>query len=693
MTPLGTGDPIRLGPYRLLGVLGEGGMGKVYLGVDRTGTAAAVKVLRPEVVDEADLNRRFIREAQAARAVTSTGVAAVLGAQTEGGRLWIATEFLAGPTLEQAVEAHGPFEERAVRAIAASIARTLCDIHAAGLIHRDLKPANIVLTSNGPRIIDFGIARPQHGLTLTPTGQVPITPGYSAPEQALGHRVTPAVDVFSLGAVLVQTAGGRPPFDATNIAALLYKVVHDEPDLSTVPEALLPLITPLLAKEPTARPAPAGIAVACAPPRGAERCWRRGPLAEEIKKRESHVRALTAPGPSEADRGLSRRRMVTGLAGGGTLLAAGGGAAFTLWSRERSEAKEKDLFAFPPAARTPKAKVLDRDDGDFVVGGSPKALWGPLYIAEGTPAVLPVRDVLVFGHRDGGIAACNVVDGKQRWVHRDIRPKSRYLSLSDRLIAAVDEAGTLRTFIAATGEPRWSAPVGASALLAADEDTVYLRTKDHRLCAVARSNARVRWSRKFPEGFNGTLAPPGAAAHERLVVSTDKGDILAFDTTDGRLVWKVRKQWDSLVRPAIRKSIVLLNGTTLTARRLQDGKELWTIRDKTSYDRPFSPATITDDETVYAVNEPLLFKLRSTDGSKIWSGRGMVSGGLPTLVQGNGVWGIDTELEGEVITVDKTDGSILWRYDIPLAQNAWQVADGNRVFIMTDRSVYALPVC
>ena len=141
MKPLGTGDPLRLGPYRLLGVLGEGGMGKVYVGQDAVGTVAAVKVLRPELADEANLARRFVREAQAATAVTSKGVARVLGAQTEGGRPWIATEFLAGPTLDEAVEAYGPLDEPAVRALAASLAHTLADIHAAGLIHRDLKPA------------------------------------------------------------------------------------------------------------------------------------------------------------------------------------------------------------------------------------------------------------------------------------------------------------------------------------------------------------------------------------------------------------------------------------------------------------------------------------------------------------------------------------------------------------------------
>jgi len=194
MKPLVTGDPIRLGPYRVLGVLGEGGMGKVYVGQDREGRPAALKVLHRHLVNDPQLVQRFVREARMARAVGGPGVARVLDAQTEGGRLWIATELLSGPTLEEAVAAHGPLDENGVRALATALAGALRDIHAAGLVHRDLKPANVVLTSAGPRVIDFGIARPEHGLTLTTTGQVPVTPGFGAPEQALGHRVGPAAD-------------------------------------------------------------------------------------------------------------------------------------------------------------------------------------------------------------------------------------------------------------------------------------------------------------------------------------------------------------------------------------------------------------------------------------------------------------------------------------------------------------------
>ncbi|MGW8397523.1 protein kinase domain-containing protein [Streptomyces lydicus] len=696
MKPLGTGDPLRLGPYRLLGVLGEGGMGKVYVGQDGEGTVAAVKVLRPELTGEANLARRFVREAQAATAVTSKGVARVLGTDTEGGRPWIATEFLAGPTLDEAVETYGPFDEPAVRALAASLARTLVDIHATGLVHRDLKPPNIVLTSGGPRVIDFGIARPEHGLTLTTTGQVPVTPGYGAPEQVLGRRVAAPADVFSLGAVLVHAASGRRAFDGAHIAALQYKVVHDEPDLTGVPEVLRPLIVPLLAKDPAARPAPDRIAAAFAPPRGAERAWRRGPVSQAIKERESGIHELTTTlVAGAAPQRVSRRRLLTGLAAGGAVLAAGGGAAAAWWPRPPAPRKKVDLFAFPPAVKTPVAHVLDHNDGDMIVGGSPKPLWVIHSLGADTPAPLPVRDVIVFGTRDGGIAAHNVVDGKRRWAARDIKPTGRYLSLSDRLIAAVDTKGTLRTFVPSTGERRWTADVRAHQLLAADDEAVYLVTDDHRLRAVDRSDATVRWTVQPPGGFRGTLAPPGIAAEGRLVVSTDKGDVLAFATSDGRRVWELRNQWDALVRPAVYGSTVYLNGTTLTARRLTDGKELWKVeaRDAAWHKhQDWGPATPYDDDLLYATHGNWARKIKRSDGSKILECRGTADLSCPVLAQGNGVWFIDEAIWKQVTAVDQRTGYLVWEYKLPEAERRWLTAAGNRVFVMNDEALHALPV-
>ncbi|HBF79146.1 MAG TPA: hypothetical protein DD420_04180 [Streptomyces sp.] len=327
MKPLGPGDPLRLGPYRLLGVLGEGGMGKVYFGQDGQGRQTAVKSLRPELAHDQQLVQRFLREAQTARSVTGKGVARVLDAQVEGGRPWIAAEFLAGPDLEQAIATHGPLDVPTVHVLASALAHALHEIHGAGIVHRDLKPANIVLTSDGPRIIDFGIARPEHGLTLTTTGQVPITPGYGAPEQVLGHRVGPAADVFSLGAVLVYTAGGQRAFAGSHVAAVQYEVVHGQPQLFHVPEPLRALIAPCLAKEPGMRPTPEEIAHAFVRPRHVEKVWRQGSLAPLIGRYETEAARLVPAGPTVTPMGRGRRGFLTALAGGGAVLALGGGTA------------------------------------------------------------------------------------------------------------------------------------------------------------------------------------------------------------------------------------------------------------------------------------------------------------------------------------------------------------------------------
>ncbi|MGW5178123.1 protein kinase domain-containing protein [Streptomyces sp. NPDC004082] len=675
-------------------MLGEGGMGKVYAGQDNAGAMAAVKVLRPELAHDGQLARRFVREAQAARAVTSVGVASVLGAETEGGRPWIATEFLAGPTLDEAVSAYGPLDEAAVRTLAASIARTLADIHAAGFVHRDLKPPNIVLTSKGPRVIDFGIARPEHGLTLTTTGQIPVTPGYGAPEQVLGQRVTPAADVFSLGAVLVYAATGRRAFDGGHVAAVQYEVVHGEPRLDGLSPQLHLLVWPCLAKAAASRPTPGQIAEAFAAPR-ATRVWRRGPIAEAIKERERTLHQLasrTGAGPRP-----SRRRVLTGFAAGGAVLTAGG---TTAWLLLPEPGEKEDEFTFPRAVETPAARLLSADDGDFVIGGSPKPLWGPTGIAfDGeSPSPRPVRDVLIVAAPEGGVAAHNVVDGKRRWAVRRARPAGGFLSLSDRLVAVVDVRGVVRTFVASTGEPKWTADVDAASLAAVDDEAIYVVTKDDRLRSVGRSDANVRWTAPVAAEHRGRMKRSAVTGGGRLVLTTKDGHVFAVDTENGRLVWEVRDQskgTDDAVRisPELHGRTVYLNGKTLTARRISDGKELWTAKSTDAKDRPleWGPPTYHAG-SVYATAGNAPKRINSTDGSTVWTSRAWAATAAPVLVQGNGVWVADDSFRSEVRAVAIEDGWEMWVYRLPEADWHAMVADGNRVFFENGGTVCALPV-
>ncbi|MFB7469424.1 protein kinase [Kitasatospora sp. NPDC056184] len=258
MQPLAADDPRQVGEYRLLRQLGAGGMGRVYLGRTAGGRTVAVKVVRGDLAGDAEFRARFRQEVAAARLVGGTWTAPVLDADTEGGHPWVATGYVAGPALTEAVREFGPLPEPAVRALGVGLSEALAQVHGLGLVHRDVKPSNVLLTLDGPRLIDFGIARALDSATaLTQSGQVFGSPGFMSPEQANGLPAGPASDVFSLGAVIAYAATGRMPFGAgVSAPVLLYRVLHEEPDLSGLAGPLSALVRDCLAKDPSARPTP-----------------------------------------------------------------------------------------------------------------------------------------------------------------------------------------------------------------------------------------------------------------------------------------------------------------------------------------------------------------------------------------------------------------------------------------------------
>ena len=248
------GDPRKVGPYWLLGRLGGGGMGRVFLGRSPGGRLVAVKLVRAELAERADFRARFAREVAAARTVSGLFTAPVVDADLDGPVPWLATAYVAGPSLADAVTGHGPLPVTSVLALAAGLAEGLGAIHAAGMVHRDLKPSNVLLADDGPRIIDFGISRAAEASVLTRTGLVVGSPGFMSPEQAEGRDIGPASDVFSLGAVLTFAATGEGPFGTGSAATLLYRVVHTPPATDDLPAGLRPLVEQCLAKDPGQRP-------------------------------------------------------------------------------------------------------------------------------------------------------------------------------------------------------------------------------------------------------------------------------------------------------------------------------------------------------------------------------------------------------------------------------------------------------
>ncbi|MFJ4270970.1 tetratricopeptide repeat protein [Streptomyces coelicoflavus] len=254
MEPLRAGDPERVGGFVLRGRLGAGGMGEVFLGRSPGGRSVAVKMVYPHLAGQREFRARFAVEVAAAEAVGGAFTAPVVAAGPEDDPPWIATAYIPGPDLAEAVAEAGPLPERSVWGLAAGLAEALQAIHAKGLLHRDLKPANVLLAADGPRVIDFGIARTLEGTALTSTGMIIGTVGFMSPEQAQGGRVGPAGDVFSLGVVLAYAAGGIEPFGQGQPWAILHRVVNEEPRLDAVHGPLHDLAAACLAKSPDERP-------------------------------------------------------------------------------------------------------------------------------------------------------------------------------------------------------------------------------------------------------------------------------------------------------------------------------------------------------------------------------------------------------------------------------------------------------
>jgi eukaryotic-like serine/threonine-protein kinase len=254
LTALQADDPQRVGPYLLLGRLGSGGMGRVYLARSPGGRQVAVKVIRPQLAEDEDFRARFAREVSAARKVGGLFTAQVVDADLDSPVPWLVTAYVPGASLKEAVDQHGPLPAATVLALAAGLAEGLNAIHAAGVIHRDLKPSNVLLAPDGPRIIDFGISSAADATTLTGTGFMIGSPGFMSPEQAEGMPAGPASDIFSLAGVLIFAARGEGPFGGGDTAALLYRVVHGTANLDQLPDKIQPLVSRCLSRDPASRP-------------------------------------------------------------------------------------------------------------------------------------------------------------------------------------------------------------------------------------------------------------------------------------------------------------------------------------------------------------------------------------------------------------------------------------------------------
>ncbi|MFI7272425.1 serine/threonine-protein kinase [Streptomyces sp. NPDC049879] len=330
--PLEAADPREVAGYRLTSRLGAGGMGTVYLSYTRGGQPVALKVVRGEFAADPEFRRRFEQEVRAARRVQGAYTVPVLDSNTEGAAPWLATAYVPGMSLADAVRAYGPLPLETVLLLMGGVAEGLASIHAAGIVHRDLKPGNVLLAPDGPKVIDFGIARAADATALTGTDVRVGTPSYMAPEQITGGATVPATDVFTLGLVAYYAATGGHPFGEGAAHAVMYRAAREEPDLGAAPPQLAGLIAACLAKAPEARPTPAQVIEACralAPGRTLQRgeSWLPAQLAATLDHRASTPAPTTPPPPPAPSAPPPRRnrRMVALLAATAVAAAAAGG--------------------------------------------------------------------------------------------------------------------------------------------------------------------------------------------------------------------------------------------------------------------------------------------------------------------------------------------------------------------------------
>ncbi|AZM76251.1 serine/threonine protein kinase [Streptomyces sp. KPB2] len=543
METLQSDDPQELGSYRLLRRLGAGGMGRVYLARSPGGRTVAVKVVRPDLAADHDFRERFRHEVEIAKAVSGRFTAPVVDADPDAPLPWLATSYVLGPDLTDVVGAHGALPERTVRALAAGLAAALQDIHAAGLMHRDLKPSNVLLAADGPRLIDFGIARAVDGSRMTQTGVVVGSPGYMSPEQAVGKDVGVAGDVFSLGSVLAFAATGRGAFGdgTTSHAGLLYQVVHGEADLTGVPPSLLGLVRACLMKDPTQRPAPGEIVTALAG-QGIDAAlhdWLPSAVASTIATHaagildleapetprtvlQSQERATTGFGPAptmldgspstgttghgtapggapvpaygtplpgtvrlgeapESAPARSRRR-VLGMAVGGAAAVAvvGGGVAWALTSGDGSDE------ATGASGGHAAAEPVEENFTTPPAGVAPQPLWHESAEEDSTSPRVPLLTheglLLVSGDP---LVAYDVRTGKARWTKAGIcRPGAQLLFHDGKVfLADGDYEGALVAYDVKTGEEAWRSRLGKQLsvedTIAIDDKNVYVTATDH----------------------------------------------------------------------------------------------------------------------------------------------------------------------------------------------------------------------
>ncbi|MER6064300.1 protein kinase [Streptomyces sp. NPDC001792] len=666
-TPLTHDDPVAIGPYRLIARLGSGGMGTVYVARSAGGRTVALKTMHAAIATDPAARTRFRLEVDAARVIGEQFGARVMDADPLGQTPWLATEYVLGPPLDEAVEAGGPLPEQSVRALGAALCSALGQLHRSDVVHRDLKPSNILLTAYGPKVIDFGIARAIGDDRLTRAGVAVGTPAFMSPEQAIGQEHDAAGDVFALAGVLVYAATGRGPFGHGQAADLLYRVRYAEADLSGVPDALVPGLAQCLAKDPAARPTTAQLAAQLHDSQGefadhlprelladigrrAADVWRLAPQRLPAPRAEADPTAVTPP----PKRGFSRRGF---LAAGGalTVTAAAGGGVW--WYRGRGTA---------PAKKEPQqTRNLDALWSYGGKGGMEYDGWGLVapYHANGS-IWLPLN---------AEFRRLNPSDGSNRELAMNgnwwqAAAANGRLYLLDR-----DYHGNGNTMVVAT----W------------DESQDYVKPTSTRL-AAADFGILPNQLLCLSDNVVYVAAGAGKEAEDEGFLPSQTWTLRAADLRTGRTLWtKPLPKRSKKSRRLHFLAAKVVGGRLVTLQEMQEKKPHIVVRDADSgvvlWDAPYDIEDVdslrseiaADDKYLY-VGGAQLRALRLSDGAQVWATKSGQRYSPPTLTKGV-LYAVG---EGVGLTaVDVRRGKVLWTEataEADQAYTAWRPITGSR---------------
>jgi len=653
LNPLEADDPRVIGDFRLQARLGAGGMGRVYLGFSPAGRAVAVKVIHPHLARDPSFAARFRREVSAAQAVNAVYAAPVVAAGPDDDPPWLATAFVPAPSLQDVVTAAGPLPEEAVRRLAAGLAEGLRAVHASGLVHRDLKPGNVLLATDGPRVIDFGIARVLDGTRLTATDNLIGTPSYMSPEQARGDSVEPPSDVFSLGGVVYYAATGHAPFGGGIPAALLYRIVFDEPDLDPVPPPLRSLVAACLDKNPATRPTPGQLATALMPAMPVGSLATPSRLAFWPEPVDRFIREYQARLDPQGARPVSAASRTPGAS------QSSFGSAPRTWPTAASQ------WPTPAGAAAPGLQPAGEPTARPRAGGGRHAQ--RTVPGEGMSRRRALAAL-------AGAAAAGV--GIGGWE------ASRHLFAGSGGTGKLTASQfSLKSVPAGTKVWRMglSSPVAS---VVSHGSVVYAGTNGNTVFALDSATGRQVWRRTTTNQENGQLTVSGGS----LIVAGDNGPF-ALAAGTGAQLWKVAT--DSLPPMLLAGGVAYAgfaakSDTTggVTAIDPASGHVLWTF--------PFGPVSdvtgglAVSGGVVYATSgDGEIFALSAADGTKRQRASGFGEFGAGTIAVENGVVyaGLDDQ-KGTVVAVNVASGKAIWRQPLGSTSSLFSpylVSGGNGV--------------